>query len=240
MILDCSNYESTKKSILDIFSTTEDKLASVLQSINPFESIYKPAEEVIYEEACDILGHPKDKVGVVWFHGTRTEDASLFNKLGILTKSEARKFIEPRLKELSEGMERFGSNPFSMSISGKQGDHDEGPFAFLMRDVAIHAPSPNHNYLDSPEMVEDIAGTLLGENYSQLVNSFKEISAPCLVSFTSESKGYEIPQALLYLKLVEDGETHFEAASSANTFFDSENVVVSPDRIKSVEIIGNV
>lgn len=240
MILDCSNYESTKKSLLDIFSTNEEELAPVLQSINPFESIYKPAEEVLYNEACDILGDPKDNISVVWFHGTRTEDVSLFNKLGILTKSEARKFIEPRLKELSEGMNSFGSNPFLMSISGKQGDHDEGPFAFLIRDVAIHAPSPNHNYLDSPEMVEDIAGALLGENYSQLVDRFKEISDPCLVSFTSEAKGYEVPKALLYLKLVEDGETHFEAASSANTFFDSENVIISPDRIKSVEIIGNV
>lgn len=240
MILDCSNYESTKKSILDIFSTTEDKLTSFLQSINLFENIEKPAENVLYEEACDILGHPKGNISVVWFHGTRTEDASRFKELGILTKSEARKFIEPRLKKLSEGMESFGSNPFSMSISGKQGIHDEGPFAFLMRDIAIHAPSPNHNYLDSPEMLEDIAGTLLGENYSQLVNSFKETSTPCLVSFTSESKGYEVPQALLYLKLVEDGETHFEAASSANTFFDSENVIVPPCRIKSVEIIENV
>ncbi|MDP2636011.1 MULTISPECIES: hypothetical protein [unclassified Pseudoalteromonas] len=240
MILDCSNYESTKKSVLDIFSTTEDKLASALQSINPYESSYKCAEDVLYDAACDILGHPKDNISVVWFHGTRTEDESLFNKLGILTKSEARKFIEPRLKELSEGMKNFGSNPFSISISGKQGDHDEGPFAFLIRDIAIHAPSPNHNYLDSPEIVEDIAGTLLGENYSQLVNSFKGISVPCLVSFTSESKGYEVPKALLYLKLVEDGETHFEAASSANTFFDSENIIVSPDRIKSVEIIENV
>jgi hypothetical protein len=240
VILDCSNYETTKKSILDIFSTTDDKLASFLQSINPFESIYKPAEEALYDEACNILGHPKDNISVVWFHGTRTEDASLFNKFGILTKSEARKFIEPRLKELSEGMESLGSNPFSMSISGKQGNHDEGPFAFLIRDIAIHAPSPNHNYLDSPEMVEDIAGTLLGENYSQLVSSFKDKSAPCLVSFTSESKGYEVPQALLYLKLIEDGEAYFEAASSANTFFDSGNVIVSPDRIKSVEIIENV
>jgi hypothetical protein len=240
VILDCSSYESTKKSILDIFSTTEEKLASVLQSISPFESSYKPAEEVLYDETCDILGHPKDNIIVVWFHGTRTEDESLFQKLGILTKSEARKFIEPRLKELSKGMERFGSNPFSMSLFGKQGDHDEGPFAFLIRDVAIYAPSPNHNYLDAPEMIEDIAGALLGENYSQLVNRFKEISTPCLVSFTSESKGYELPHALLYLKLVEDGETHFEAASSANTCFDSENVIVSPDRIKSVEIIENV
>lgn len=235
MILDCSNYASTRKSILDIFSANEDKLTSFLQSINPFESSHKPAEEVLYDKACDIFGNPKGNISVIWFHGTRTEDASLFNKLGILTKSEARKLIEPRLKELSEDMESVGSNPFSTSISGKQGIHDEGPFAFLFRDIAIHAPSPNHNYLESPEMVEDIAGTLLGENYSQLVNRFREISSPCLVSFTSESKGYEVPQALLYLKLVEDGETHFEAASSANIFFDSENVTVSPDRIKFVE-----
>ena len=237
MILDCSSYESTKKSLLDIFCTTEEKLASVLQSINPLESSYKPAEQVLYDEACYILGHPKGNISVVWFHGTRTEDSSLFYKLGILTKSKARKFIEPRLKVLSEGIESFGSNPFSMSLSGKQEAHDEGPFAFLIRDIAIHAPSPNHNYLDAPEMIEDIAGTLLGENYSQLVSRFKETSAPCLVSFISNSKGYELPQALLYLKLVEDGESHFEAASSANTFFDSENVVVSPNRIKSVELI---
>ncbi len=238
MILDCSSYESTKNSLLDIFSTTEEKLVSVLQSINPFEISYKPPEEVLYDEACDILGYPNDNISVVWFHGTRTEDESLFHKLGILTKSEARKFIEPRLKELSEGMKSFGSNPFSMSLSGKQGDHDEGPFAFLIRDIAIHAPSPNHNYLDSPEMVEDIAGTLLGENYLQLVNRFKETSAPCLVSFISTSKGYELAHALFYLKLVEDGESHFEAASSANTFFDSENIIVTPDRIKSVELIN--
>ena len=240
MTLDCSSYESTRKSLLDIFSTTEEKLNSVLQSINPFEISCKSPEKALYDEACDILGHPKGNISVVWFHGTRIEDESLFYELGILTKSKAKKFIEPRLKELSEGMESFGANPFSMSLSGKQGDHDEGPFAFLFRDIAIHAPSPNHNYLDAPEIVEDIAGTLLGENYSQLVSRFKETSTPCLVSFISDSKGYEVPQALFYLKLVEDGEPHFEAASSANTFFDSENIIVSPDRIKSVELIESV
>ena len=89
-------------------------------------------------------------------------------------------------------MKNFGSNPFSISLFGKQGNHDEGPFAFLIRDIAIHAPSPNHDYLDAPEMVEDIAGTLLGENYSQLVNRFKETSTPCLVSFISHSKGLSL------------------------------------------------
>ena len=211
-----------------------------MKSINPFDSSYKPPEKVLYDETCGILGQPKGNISVIWFHGTRTEDESLFHKLGILTKSKARKFIEPRLKELSDGMKSFGSNPFSMSLSGKQGDHDEGPFAFLFRDIAIHAPSPNHNYLDAPEMVEDIAGVLLGQNYEELVVRFKERSVPCLVSFISESKEYELPQALLYLKLIEDGETDFEAASSANTFFDSENVIVSPDRIISVEIIKSI
>lgn len=86
-------------------------------------------------------------------------------------------------------------------------------------------------------MVEDIAGALLGENYSQLVNLFKEKSSACLVSFTSKSKGYELPHALLYLKLVKDGEEALEAATSANTFFDSDNTIIPPDRIRSIEII---
>lgn len=237
MILDCSSYDSTKLSLASIFNTTEDELTALLRSLRPFDNYSEPPERVLYADVCSTFGEPRDDIKVLWFHGSRVEDGNLFYEDGILTKSEARKFIEPRLIEMAEGLERSGSNPFSTSISGKQGPHDEGPFAFLIRDVVIQAPSPNHNYLEAPEMVEDIAGTLLGSNYMQLVELFKEVTNPCVVSFLSESKGHELPSALLYLKLVEDGDDDLEAASSANTFFDSEGVVISPDRIQTIEIL---
>ncbi|WP_206360714.1 hypothetical protein, partial [Vibrio sp. F13] len=70
------------------------------------------------------------------------------------------------------------------SIAGKGFVNDEGPFAFLIRCVAIEAPGSNHSYTHTPEMVEDIAGSLLGENYEQLVQRFRDITNPFIVSFT--------------------------------------------------------
>lgn len=196
-----------------------------------------PPEDILFKHACNVLGEPDKNLSVLWFHASRVEHHGLFREHGILTKSRARKFIVPRLLELKKGLQKTGDNPFSISLVGKLGEHDEGPFAFLIRDVAIKAPAPCHNYLEAPEMVEDLAGMLLGKNYKELVDRFKEVSKPCLVSFLSKAKGYELPHALLYVKLVEDGEDHLDAASAGNTFFNSEGVVITPERIQNVEFI---
>tara|TARA_R110001599_G_C12164312_1_gene652560 strand:+ start:183 stop:410 length:228 start_codon:yes stop_codon:yes gene_type:complete len=71
----------------------------------------------------------------------------------------------------------------------------------------------------------------------RLVDRFKSVTRPCVVSFLAESKGYELPHVLLYVKLVLEGETDLDAGAAANTFFDSEGVSVSPERIQEVEII---
>jgi hypothetical protein len=237
MILDCSSYESSKLSLANIFNTTEERLLSTLRSLDPYKHNYLPPEDALYSSVCDAFSEPENDLSILWFHGTRVLDKNVFYKQGILPKSEARKLLEPRLKEMAGGLKHSGSNPFALSLFGKAGPQDEGPFAFLIRDVVIQAPAPHHNYLDAPEMVEDIAGTLLGDNYIQLVARFKEITQPCIVSFLSVSKGYELPHALMYLKLVGDGETDIEAASSANTCFDSEGAIVFPENIQSVEFI---
>lgn len=239
MILNCSTYESTKASIADIFRASEDRLISVLSSVNPFDDASEPPENVLYKCACNAFGEPDPNMRVLWFHGSRVENHNLFREHGILTKSQARRFIEPRLVELAKGLQRAGDNPFSTSLMGKQGAHDEGPFAFLIRDVAIQAPAPCHNYLESPELVEDLAGIMLGENYKALVGRFKEVTKPCVVSFLSKAKGYELPRALLYVKLVEDGEGHLEAASAANTFFSAEGEVITPEVIQDIELVQN-
>jgi hypothetical protein len=237
MILNCTNYDTALESLEKIFNVSKSVIISVLQGVNPYDHLSQRPEDVLYDHMCSEIGEPSHGIKVIWFHGTRVEDESLFRKHGILTKTEARHFIEPRLRQMADGLEKNGSNPFSMSLSGKDGPHDEGPFAFLIREVAIKAPSPCHNYLDAPEIVEDLAGTFLGQNYQQLVDRFKKITKPCVVSFLAESKGYELPHVVLYVKLVLDGEVELDAGSAANTFFDSEGVVVSPERIQNVEFI---
>ncbi|MGY4879318.1 hypothetical protein ACLUEY_15725 [Vreelandella aquamarina] len=237
MILDCSCYESSKRTLSEIFGTTEESLISLLGSISPYDNDYQPPEKVIYSSVCDNFGVPEEEIDIIWFHGTRVEDEGLFYEKGILPKSTARSLLEPRLKELSEGLERSGQNPFSLSLFGKQGEHDEGPFAFLIRDAAIHAPGAHHRYVEVPEMVEDISGTLLGENYIELVNRFQEITNPFVVSFISCSEGYELAHALWYLKLIVDGEEEVEAASIANTCFCGNGKAISPEKIQAIEAL---
>lgn len=237
MILNCTNYDTALESLAKVFNVSESVIISVLQEVKPFDHLSQPPEDVLYDHMCSEIGDPSRNLKVIWFHGTRIEDKNLFRKHGLLTKTKARRFIESRLRQMADGLEKRGSNPFAMSLFGKDGPHDEGPFAFLIREVAIKAPPPCHNYLDSPEIVEDIAGMLLGQNYQELVDRFKSVTKPCVVSFLAEPRGYELAHVILYVKLVLDGELELDAGSAANTFFDSEGVVVSPERIQNVEII---
>jgi hypothetical protein len=236
MILDCSSYNSVTQSLCEIFRTTEDVLLSVLKSVEYDESIdYYTLEQNVSSFIRARFGEPDDKLEILWFHGTRVEDPALFYSHGILPKSQVRDELLSRLISLTSGLEKLGDNPFSLSVSVKADINDEGPFAFLVKSAAIHANGNNHNYTKSPELVEDIAGILLGENYQQLVSRFQEVTKPYIVSFTAKPKGGEVSRALLFLKLMEDGESEIEAGESANTFFSSHGVTILPDRIKDIE-----
>ena len=237
MILDCSCPESAKKSLCEIFDVAEAKLLTLIRSVKPYDSDFQPPEDVIYDQVCEQFGVPNSPIQITWFHGTRVEDHNLFYKHGILPKTAAKSFIEPRLRELAADLERSGNNPFSTSLMGKQGEHDEGPFAFLIKDVAIHAPGAHHSYVKVPEMVEDISGILLGENFSQLVARYQKITTSYVVTFIADSKGYEIPYALWYLKLIEDGESEIKAANAANTCFCGDGSIIPSGQIQNVEHI---
>lgn len=239
MELDCSSPATAVTSLAEIFDTTEAGLLSLLDSASSFNGHDSP-ENVIYDQVCERFGPPGSSLKVTWFHGTRVEDHRLFLERGILPKTAAREIIEPRLKELAKDLVAAGDNPFSLSMMGKQGEHDEGPFAFLIRDVAIHAPGGQHNYLQSPEAVEDISGALLGRNCDALINRFKAITKPYLIMFTADPQGHEIPCALFYVKLVNDGHHSIEAADGANTCFCGNGRVIPPDQIRSIEQIPDV
>ncbi|MBU1620268.1 MAG: hypothetical protein KJ556_11150 [Gammaproteobacteria bacterium] len=240
MKLDCTSLESAQQSLCEIFNATEIELLALLRSVRPFESMDQRPEDVIYERFCTQFGAPLYPIKVTWFHGTRVEDLHSFYKYGILPKTEAKNLIEPRLKELAIGLKRKGKNPFSSSIAGKQCEHDEGPFASLIKDAVVHAPSNHHSYVKAPEIVEDISGELLGENYSQLVNRYQKITKPCVVAFLSNARGGEISHALLYLKHVEDGDSAIDAAGYANTFFCADGEIISPERIQSIEVLNTL
>lgn len=240
MILDCSDQNTAWSTVCKILNTDESTLTSLLKPLNPYEHhTYKP-EEYIYKKICDALGSSRPEIKTMWFHGTRTNDIASFHTRGILPKSAIKKEIEPALISLSSGIERKGNNQFSMSIQGKQTPADEGPFAVLFKEVAVHAPGFNHSYIDIPEMIEDIAGTLLGENYDKLVTRYRSITKPYVVTFVGEAGQHELSLALWYLHSIVDGDPPVEAADRANTCFNSNGITIDPLRIVRTELIGKV
>lgn len=238
-ILDCSSFESARKSVAAIFGIDDTKLMDFLKSIE-----FLPAAEeftkFIYSKVCSEFGAPINHHHTVWFHGTRALNAESFNVKGILPKSAAREHVESILLPLAVGIEKIGKNPFSLSLVGKQTKADEGPFAVLIKDAAVYATGCAHSYIDAPEMVEDIAGSLLGTNYIHLVKRFQEITKPYVVSFIEQAETYELRHAVWYLYLIASGEDIIESASSANTCFDAAGHVVKPEKIRAIQELENV
>lgn len=209
----------------------ESTLTLLLKLLSPYEyHTYQP-EEYIYKKICDALGSSRSEIKAMWFHGTRTNDIASFHTRGILPKSAIKKEIESALISLSSGIERKGNNQFSTSIQGKQAPADGGPFAVLFKEVAVHAPGFNHSYIDVPEMIEDIAGTLLGENHDKLVTQYISITKPYVVTFVGEAGQHELSLALWYLHSIVDGDPPVEAADRANTCFNSNGITIDSLRI---------
>ncbi|MCJ8170913.1 hypothetical protein [Atopomonas sediminilitoris] len=238
--LDCSTHESAKFSASQIFNTDETTLIKALKTINPYQDTSQSPSAHIYQQIHLKLGAPIDEFNTVWFHGTRVDNPASFYQDGILPKSAVKPKLEATLISLADDLTHSGSNPFSLSLAGKQTEADEGPFAVLFKDIAIHAPGANHSYIEAPEMVEDIAGSLLGENYHLLVERYQKITQPYIVSFVEQSAGYELPCVLWYLHLIEDGETLIDSASIANTCFNAGGKLIEPKQIHKIERVGNV
>ena len=190
---------------------------------------------LIYFSVINEIGLPNNTFEVLWFHDTRVRDINSFYECGILTKKEIYPKLYLLLKSLSDGLETSGNYINDSSVSAKFNINDEGPFAFMIRCLAIEAPNSYHNYTKAPELVEDIAGSLLGENYHQLVSRFQESTIPCLVSFTAKPIGSELSRTLFFLKLIQDGKSEIEAGSIVNIFLDSCGKSITVDRIVNIE-----
>jgi hypothetical protein len=224
------------ESISSILKINCDKLREILKNIGAIPPSKEPKTFISHKIFSKILP-PIFPISSVWFHATRVINPESFNNEGINTTSTMRPRLLKILKKLSHGMEHSGDYPNGASSSIKRFIKDEGPSAFLFRSVAIEAPGFNNTYHKRPEIIEDIAGCLLGENYNELVNKYVAKSKPCIVSFRAKAEEYAFESALWYAYLIMSGCEDFEAAETANTCFDGKGVGVPPTDIIKIEIL---
>lgn len=228
MILDCSSFDNAMTSVASIFGKSKSALTATLESTTDL------TEEELHKFIDQELGKPRSDYEVVWFHGSRAENASCFKTNGILTTSEAKKYLEPLLRDLAKDLTKVGEGPYAGCLATKVMLNDDGPFAFLIRDAVVTS-----HFLEAPEFVSDFASDLLGKNYKLLVNRFKEITHPYIVRFVERPEGHELHNALYFLHLVVTGESIADAVSRANTCFNARGNAIPFARIQNVELVKN-
>jgi hypothetical protein len=232
-VLNCRTIDTARASVADVLGMS---VADLLQRLRRIE--VPLSEEPREYISAKLLGVGIDGLPspsrAHWFHASRVLDVESFRREGLLPKSAMRDRILTLLRELQNGIADEGDYPNGGSVMAKGFINDEGPFGFLLRSQAASAET---HFFRAPESVEDIAGSLVGGNFLQLVDRFQQRTTPCLVEFTGPCSSYYVAHALWYVHLVEHGLDESDAADCAGTCFDGEGNLVAAANVVAVECL---
>ena len=215
--LDCGSFDSALNSLVSIFGCTPELLREFLSNSeidqyfenNPQLNVC--FKEYIYEIVLEHIGEPQMPDLVTWFHTTRVPAITNFEE-GILPLSK----ILPKLKtmlidlidddllkeQFSKALVENEINDFHYSNKTNNMMH-WGPYAILVRNVAFQAKElGQHDYLDMPEIIEDICNGFKNISGIDLFEQFRGKLKPAIVKFTSINETEEdcIATALCYVR----------------------------------------
>jgi hypothetical protein len=234
LIIDCSNYDNALKSISEIFSVPSEKIVEYFYSIRGYylEGFEKSK---IFKEFCGFFGNPISCFEAIWFHGTRASGVKSFYEKGLLPRNKIDDQLRKELRQLSAELEKRGSYCNNLSVAFKQGEADDGPFAFLIKDAVVNPLSDANNYVKAPEFVADYSGEILGENYRELVKRYQANTASYIVAFKGKCRIEHLEHAIWYAYLTCIGVNTSDDGALDRCCFDGKGEPVTPDKIVSIE-----
>jgi hypothetical protein len=255
--IDCETRESALYSIAYFYNADPLEIDQFLIEIDIPEIDIPEIDIIDYDERCFLkrilylfnqrFGEPIFEIDeVCWFHLTRTRQESTF-EAGILPLNEAIDEIWSTLLSIFENTEHH-LNLLKLKKNGVSDYHynqkikncfDWGPFAMLIKDIAFCSDSDtvcNHNYLNLPEIIEDICNGYLNDFDVCLNNIIIESLKPCIVKFTSKkyiaNDLFEIVLYYLLLTIREKGLNIY-----ANTCFDSKGFKIPSESILKIDFL---
>lgn len=231
--LDCSSISSAIASVASILDTSEDELKAFLLSLGLMPNDIRP--ELFFRDLYDYFKKPEFPISSLWFHGTRTSDINSFSARGILAKSKIKPILEEELLRLSNGICSVGDyrNETSSAAKSWLGVEDEGPFAFLIKDMTHYA-----NFINTPELVEDFAGDMFRGNYNELVSRFKEVSTPCIVTFRASAGEEHFLNALKFINGILHGDDEKCLLKETACVFNGKGKSIPASEVVSVEVVS--
>lgn len=250
--LDCHNVDSTLTSIGTLLSTDRCRLRAALMGF-PFsefeasrphpDDLHDPPRVVLWNRIVGPGATPPIPDVTYWFHATRVPPGTDFAE-GIQPLGERLPAIKAFLATLAGQLDLPpASQETATSFWGQQGGFQSslkapcplhwGPFAFLVRDAILQRASSTHDYLATPEIVEDLAGIMAGDSAPRLIDEFRKATKPCIVKFRcAEPRADVVEVALFYSYSTLWGQ---EQSIETNTCFDSEGRSIPFSDIAEIE-----
>ena len=206
IILDCENFDSILDSLTNIFDTDKSKILSYFNDIN-LEEIWEKSQkerygyEYLFEHFKKHFKFNKSiKIKAYWFHNTRVEKGTDFTE-GILPLEKAiikvEKIIEKVNRNLDKSIKLDYLTNSTATIHKLNSDYDQGPWGFLIKDFAFENANGIHDYLNVPELVEDILRFRYPKDYDLVLNEYQKITTKCIVKFKIDRDFH--PDTLAYV-----------------------------------------
>jgi hypothetical protein len=147
---------------------------------------------------CEDIRAPDE---TIWFHATRVRRTTAFREEGLLPLKECllplRAEVQNIVGEL--GIVSTGAGYTSSYLSKLGQLKIEGPCAFLLREAPLRGSRSDRKYLESPEIVEDIANELAPGRANEVLDAYRTRTAPCIVAFRAyEARTDVAVRALAY------------------------------------------
>jgi hypothetical protein len=245
MILDCENFDTCISSLSKILllpsSTIIKKLCEInLDEIYSTRTILDDPDKFLLKLFKEQYSVSTDYTSSYWFHNSRVKRGTDFNK-GILPLNLILKEITTFIDSLAQSIESSevetevaNTSNSSYHFATKTQDKTHwGPYAYLVRQTAVQSPDMFHDYLKTPEIVEDYIGCKYQNIRSQLEKKYSDNTISCIVKFKVD-KNHEIliGKALYYLYLTIRSE---ELDINSNTCFDNNAEIVEAIFIHKIE-----
>jgi hypothetical protein len=245
--LDCQDRATALHTLSAAIGVSPDALVGALRAFDTSKDYDEDTVVVMPREVLASFGVDIAAVrlaGAHYFHATRVVDPSDFHRHGILALDAMLDDIWTTLHGLVRdtcAAEAWAA--FRESVERGAGGHDGdlyrlksrhamcyGPHGELVREMFFDPSATGwHNWLDCPEIVEDIARCYASAGGVGLLARFRSASTACLVKFRSArvAPARMIAGACWYLR----GEGPRIAG------FNGEGVGVSPEDVLAVEVV---
>ncbi|HYM88690.1 MAG TPA: hypothetical protein VES92_06190 [Nitrospiraceae bacterium] len=257
MILDCSSRQSTQLSLGQILDISSTHLLEALSHFNldqfcvEHQSDDRKPGVILLEEVFNVAAHARIPESISWFHGTRVINPGSFRSNGIRPLSKQLDQIWIDLFSIAgHYVNQQEWETFRRAVETTHPSHSAnlyrmktrdilhwGPHAVLVRDVLVNPERfESVDYLNTPEIVEDISLCFHERHGRDLLPAFQQQSYACIVKFNDNTpRPDSVPIALHYLYCITQNRDLFPGC---NTCFDGNGHLIQPHQTIEIEVIS--